>query len=267
MDVNWWPWWVTTLVASTAVLVAALTLARSRRPEIRGAMSGIIVLGVSAAIGAPFVMSGNMDESSKARMQGLPPADSGMPVARAGRRAPERMPFTFFFTRFEWQGAAHVAYHSDGAPIARSPSGSTLALSGNGGWDPVSGGAAGGGRYLVRARGGKEVVGGAWRAIRFISFTQLPGWLPADVQEDGWQGPRGSASFTGILKLAVALESRGRGVLTAWCVMSPDAQRAAGRWWDGVTLVGPRLRFTNFKANEGREAGGVMFYGSGTTGA
>lgn len=264
---NWWPWWVTTLVASTAVLVAALTLARSRRPEIRGAMGGIIVLGVSAAIGAPFVMSGSMDEGSKPGIQDMQPAGSGMPPSAAGRRAPERMPFTFFFTRFEWQGAAQVIYHSDGTPIARSPSGSTLALTGNGGWDPVSAAAGGGGRYLVRGRGGKAVVRGKWRALRFISFTQLPGWLPAETQEDGWQGPRGSAAFTGILKLAVALESHGRGVLTAWCVMSSDAQQAAGRWWDGVTLVGPRLRFTNFKANEGREAGGVMFYGPGTTGA
>lgn len=275
MSANWWPWWVTTLVASAVVLVAVLILRRSRRPEIRGLMSGVIVVGLAAAIGAPFVMSGDMNESSTPGMSENPPAQSGTPTAQgamapqgaAGRTAPARMPFTFFFTRYEWRGAARVVYHSDGASIARSPGGSTLVITGKGGWDPVSGTAAGGGHYVVKGRGGGVIVRGAWRATRFISFMQLPGWLPAGTQEDGRQGPGGAVSFSGIVKLAVALEQRGRGILTAWCMLSPEAQKAAGRWWDGVTLVGPRLRFTNFKANEGRAAGGVMFYGPGTTGA
>lgn len=277
MDANWWPWWVTTLVASAVVLAAALALLRSTRAEIRGALSGVIVLGVSAAIGAPIVMSGDMDGDSTATMAAAPVADSSMAGGRGSmtssgmrpsiaRHAPATMPFTFFFTRYEWDGAARVTYHSDGAPTARSANGSTLSIAGRGGWDPASGTAAGGGRYVLKSRDG-SVVRGEWRATRFISLTQLPGWLPGQTREAGRQGPRGSTSFTGILKLAVALERRGGGVLTAWCVLSPEAQRATGRWWDGVTLVGPRLRFTNFKVNEGRAAGGVMFYGPGTTGA
>ena len=99
----------------------------------------------------------------------------------------------------------------------------------------------------------------------FISFHQVAGWYGFRIRETGWQGPRGSPTFAGFLKLRVELRGYGSGTLTAWCAM-PEAQKAMRRADDGITLVGPRLRFTNFDANVGRLEGGVMFYGSGASG-
>ena len=81
------------------------------------------------------------------------------------------------------------------------------------------------------------------------------------VVEEGWQGPPGSPSFAGFLKVQVALDDGRSGVLTAWCVMA-ETPHYRGHVSDGISLRGEGLAFTGSSQNEmGLE--GVMFYGRG----
>jgi hypothetical protein len=270
-----WPWWVTTIIAGALVLAAVLVLLRGRRAELRGAMVPLIVFGIGAAVIAPFVMSDSDEEAgAMVSMPGMSAAEQeslgGGSTTTLGAETPlvtKRLPFTFFFTRYEFLGDPNnphtVRYHSDGTPLAKSPDGSTITMSGRGGWDPYSGRAAGGGSYVITEPAGAIAAKGTWRPTSFISFHQFAGWYGFRIRETGWQGPRGSPTFSGFLKLRVELRGYGSGTLTAWCAM-PEAQ-AMHRADDGITLVGPRLRFTNFDANVGRGSG-VMFYGPGASG-
>src|SRR5687768_7347514 len=65
----------------------------------------------------------------------------------------EEPPYTFFFTHYELLGESDdpegVRYHSDGEPFAKAPDGSTMTLSGKGGWNPSSKTAEGGGQYTI----------------------------------------------------------------------------------------------------------------------
>lgn len=266
------PWWVTSTVAACVLATSALVFWRTSRSWLRGVVGTLAVQAVAAALLAPFLMSG--EESWNDSMG--PPASSmggtagdmmGASAAASPRRGADALPFTFFFTRYEFLGDPNnpdgVRYHSDGIPIAKAPDGSTLILSGNGGWDPSTGQAEGGGEYLIEDAAGDVTAEGRWHAIRFVSFRQLSGFWDGPFREEGWQGPSGSTTFSGFLVLRVELERLGTALLTAWCVM-PGANAPRAYTYDGIKLVGPRLRFTNFKANEGRLEGGVMFYGPGT---
>jgi len=278
VDVGW-PWWVSTLIASAVAIVAAAVVLAARRGLVRGIAGVLAVEGVAMAIAAPFLMPSGESASAMtaassagSRMGGSPATGSmggGMgSMGDMGGQTAKRLPFTFFLTRYEFLGdpdkPSGVRYHSDGTPIAKAADGSLLTLLGSGAWDPASRRAVGGGIYTIN-RAGKIVAQGGWQAKRFVSFSQLPGWWGiAGFKESGWQGPQGSATFSGVLELQVRLDGRGVGVLRAWCVMSPEAVRMARRSSDGVTLTGPRLKFTNWKLNVGRVQGGVMFYGPGS---
>jgi hypothetical protein len=177
------------------------------------------------------------------------------------------LPFSFYLTHYELLGdpidPTGVRYHSNGRPFAKARNGSTISLAGRGEWDPATARATGGGEYTIRGPRGALEARGAWRATRFISFIQLAGWwgIPG-FQELGWQGPPGSASFSGFLKVSVKLENRGAGVLTAWCLM-PGVAMPGDHVSDGISLRGRRLRFTDYHGTE-RSMEGVMFYGPGT---
>jgi hypothetical protein len=153
------------------------------------------------------------------------------------------LPFTFYPTHYQLLGDANdptgVRYHSRGRPFAKARDGSRIILTGQGGWDPVSARATGGVQYTIRGPRGAVKTRGTWRVTRFISFLQLAGWwgIP-DFQEQGWQGPAGSASFSGFLKVRVKLEKRGAGVLTAWCLM-PGVRMPGDHVSDGISLSGP----------------------------
>lgn len=271
-----WPWWVSTIAALAVAAAAAVTFRRSTSSFVRGVAALVVLQGVVMAAAAPFLMPGSSGGSGA--MAGAPPRTSAMGGGTASMGgdmgsvagpATTRLPFTFFFTRYEPLGKpgnrTGIRYRSDGAPVARGLDGATLALSGAGGWDSVSERTAGGGLYTVRDSHRRLTRQGSWTAKRFLSFRQLPGWLPRGFAQQGWQGPRGSQSFSGLLELAVSLDPGGPAVLSAWCVMSDAASRALHRPWDGITLVGPKLRFTGWKVNVNRPAGGVMFYGPGST--
>jgi len=174
------------------------------------------------------------------------------------------LPYTFFFTHYELLGDPNnpegVRYHSDGRPFAKAPDGSKITLSGKGGWDPDSQSAQGGGRYTIEDGSGKVTAKGSWRVTDFISFEQLDGWwgMGPEFKEKGWQGPEGSASFSGFLKLKVHLENEGDGVLTAWCLM-PEVSKPDDHQGDGISLRGANFDFTDFSESE-MSLEGVMFY-------
>lgn len=259
---EWWPWWVTTLIALSVAAVALLALWRSRRPAVRSVAALLAVQGVVLAVVAPLVMEDMSATGSMMRTAAMSPLDSALSTEQQPADL-GTLPFTFVFTRYEFPDETTVVYHEDGRVVAGAEDGSRIVLTGRGGWDPASRRAGGGGRFAVEDAGGKVVTRGAWRATRFISFLQLPGWLPPEIRERG--RPPGSGSWSGVLKLAVSLDGGGRAVLEAWCVMSDEATKAARRRWDGMTLVGPGARFTNFRVNEDRIEGGVMFYGPAST--
>jgi hypothetical protein len=192
-------------------------------------------------------------------------ADPGT-VEPSRSRDREPLPFTFFLTHYELLGDPNnptgVRYNSNGRPFALNAEGHKLTLIGKGAWDPASARATGGGRYIITNPSGGVLDKGTWGATRFISFEMLPGWwgIPG-FEEKGWQGPPGSASFSGFLKVRVRLEGLGRGVLTAWCLM-PEVPKPGDHISDGISLRGPGFRFTDYHGTE-RSLEGVMFYSPG----
>lgn len=169
------------------------------------------------------------------------------------------MPFTFYLTHYTLLPNANnptgVHYGNNGHPSARASDGSTIALSGKGGWNPAASTATGGGGYKITNKAGKVTARGTWRPLSFVSFLQLRGWWPKGFKELHWQGPRGSASFSGILALRVRLSGRGTGLLKLYCLM-PGTPLPKGFASDGLTLTGPTFHFT--KQIQSFE--GVMYY-------
>ena len=94
----------------------------------------------------------------------------------------------------------------------------------------------------------------------FSSFKQLDGWwgMGPEFKEEGWQGPPGSPSFSGFLKVKVHLENEGDGLLTAWCLM-PAVSKPDNHKGDGISLTGDNFNFTDFRESE-MSLEGVMFY-------
>jgi hypothetical protein len=183
----------------------------------------------------------------------------------ANRPAP--LPFTFFITHYQLHGnpssPTGVTYRS-GHEFADAPDGSRITLTGKGAWDPAAGSATGGGKYVITSSTGAETAHGTWKATSFISFLQLSGWwgIPGFV-EDGWQGPPGSVTFSGFLKIRVSLQNLGAAVLYIWCPM-PGVKKVGDHTSDGLTLTGPNVHFTDYHAGE-QNFEGVMFYGPGQT--
>ena len=185
-----------------------------------------------------------------------------------------KMPYTFFFTRPEMLGDPNnptgVRYHSDGKLFAKAPDGSKVILSGKGAWNPKTDAAKGGGHYTIRGSSGALKAQGSWRVTDFRAFEQLSGWwgMGPNFKEKGWQGPPGSASFSGFLTLKVSLENQGEGTLVAWCLMPqvlkkhPHLVNPDGHVSDGISLTGGKFNFKNFKEGEmsGPPYQGVMFY-------
>jgi hypothetical protein len=178
--------------------------------------------------------------------------------------AQEDLPYTFYFTHYELLGDPDspegVRYHSNGKPFANAPDGSKITLSGKGAWNPNSNTAEGGGQYTIEDASGEVKSEGSWRVTDFVSFEQLDGWwgMGPEFKEEGWQGPPGSPSFSGFLKLNVHLENEGDGVLTAWCLM-PDVPKPDDHKGDGISLTGDNFNFTDFSDSE-MSLEGVMFY-------
>jgi hypothetical protein len=186
-------------------------------------------------------------------------------VSQEETTAQEQLPYTFYFTHYELLGDPDnpegVRYHSDGKPFAKAPDGSTLTLSGEGGWNPYSQTAQGDGQYTIEDANGEVTAQGSWQVTGFTSFEQLDGWwaMGPDFREEGWQGPPGSASFSGFLTLKVNLENEGNGVLTAWCIMPGVSPKPGDHQGDGISLTGGDFNFTDFKESE-MSLEGVMFY-------
>jgi hypothetical protein len=185
--------------------------------------------------------------------------------------AQEEMQYTFFFTHYQLLGNPDnpegVRYHSNGKPFAKAPDGSTVTLSGQGGWDPDSKTAEGSGRYTIEDESGAVTARGSWRVSDFGSFEQFDGWwgMGPEFKEEGWQGPLGSSSFSGFLTLKVNLEGQGNGTLVAWCLMPevlerhPHLSNPDGHLGDGISLTGGDFNFTDFSETE-MSFEGVMFY-------
>jgi hypothetical protein len=185
--------------------------------------------------------------------------------------AQEDLPYTFYFTHYELLGDPNnpegVRYHSNGKPFAKAPDGSEVTFSGNGGWNPYSKTAEGGGQYTIKDKSGEVTAQGSWQVTDFSSFEQFDGWwgMGPEFKEKGWQGPPGSASFSGFLTLKVNLENQGDGTLVAWCLMpevlerNPHLANPDGHLGDGISLTGGDFKFTDFSENE-MSLEGVMFY-------
>jgi hypothetical protein len=177
---------------------------------------------------------------------------------------PTPLPFTFYLTHYELLGDMNdpsgVRYHSNGAPFAKARDGSRITFTGQGAWDPATARATGTGSYVIRNAAGAVRRRGTWTATRFVDFRQLPGWWgDPSFREEGWQGPPGSASFSGFLRLRVTLSGGGRGILRLWCLM-PGVPKPRGHVGDGLSFTSRGgLRFTDFRAQE-RGMEGVMFY-------
>jgi hypothetical protein len=189
---------------------------------------------------------------------------SSVPLSKTVAQEQE-LPYTFFFTHYEMLGDPDnpegVRYHSNGKPFAKAPDGSTITLSGQGGWDPSSKTAEGGGQYTIKDASGAVTAQGSWQVTDFTSFEQLDGWwgMGPEFKEEGWQRPPGSASFSGFLTLKVNLENQGDGTLVAWCIMPGVSPKPDDHQGDGISLTGDDFNFTGFRENE-MSLEGVMFY-------
>jgi len=187
--------------------------------------------------------------------------------SRPSTTAAQDLPYSFFLTRYELGQSVdmsrleRVSYHSDGQPFAKAPDGSSITMSGQGAWDPSSKRATGGGQYIIRDPSGSVKAQGAWRVGSFISFDKLSGWwnVPGP-KEEGWQGPPGSTTFSGILRLNVSLDNLGDGVFETWCLM-PGVMKPGDHRSDGMTLTGGAFDFSDYHEQEStRPPHGVMFY-------
>jgi hypothetical protein len=190
--------------------------------------------------------------------------------------AQEDLPYTFYFTHYELLGDPDnpegVRYHSNGKPFAKAPDGSRVTLSGKGRWNPKSQTAEGGGQYTIKDASGAVKAQGSWQVTDFSSFEQFDGWwgMGPEFREEGWQGPPGSASFSGFLTLKVNLENQGDGTLVAWCLMPevlerhPHLANPDGHLGDGISLTGGDFKFTDFSETE-LSLEGVMFYSTDPT--
>jgi hypothetical protein len=188
----------------------------------------------------------------------------------------EDLPYRFFLTHYELLGDPNnpdgVRYHSTGKPFAKAPDGSKIILSGEGGWDPPSKSAQGGGRYTIKDASGDLTARGSWQVTDFSSFEQFDGWwgMGPEFREKGWQGPPGSPSFSGFLTLEVNLENQGNGTLVAWCLMPevlelhPHLANPDGHVGDGISLTGGGFDFADFSETE-VSMEGVMFYSTDPT--
>jgi hypothetical protein len=96
---------------------------------------------------------------------------------------------------------------------------------------------------------------------RFISFDKLSGWWNiAGLKEEGWQGPPGSTTFSGVLKLNVSLDNLGDGVFEGWCLM-PGVTKPGDHTSDGISLTGGPFNFSDYHEQEStRPPQGLMFY-------
>jgi hypothetical protein len=236
-----------------------------RRAERRRllAVSAALVLALAALL-LTLVLSSTTGPS-KAAVQDKQPSNATVQG---------KMPYTFFLTRYEIHGNPNnpswVRYHNNGKPFAKAPDGSKVILSGKGGWNPKKDTAKGGGHYTIKDASGAVKAKGTWRVTDFRSFEYFSGWwgLGPDFKEKGWQGPPGSASFSGFLTLKVNLAGQGNGTLVAWCLMAEPLERNPhlvnpdGHVSDGISLTGGKFNFKNFKANErgGPPYDGLMFY-------
>jgi hypothetical protein len=182
-------------------------------------------------------------------------------LAAHASHAATKTPFTFYLTHYTLLGSnpnkpTGVHYGNNGSPSAKATDGSTIALTGKGGWDPAAATATGGGTFTVKNKAGTVTSHGTWQPTSFASFLQLAGWWPKGFKELHWQGPSGSPSYSGILTLNVRLSGLGSGVLKLYCLM-PGTPKPKGFATDGLTLTGPKLHFS--KQIQSYE--GVMFYG------
>lgn len=183
--------------------------------------------------------------------------------------ADQTSPYLFVLTNYEFIGdpatPEGVRYLPDGQPSALAPDGSSVTLSGLGGWDPASSSATGGGQYTIKDAAGAVTAEGSWQVTSLISFEQLhldDWWGIPGFREEGWEGGPGAVSFSGFLTVNVNLDNLGDGVLRAWCLM-PTAAMTDSHTGDGVSLVGDNF---NFGGSEQAELSmfenldGVMFY-------
>lgn len=258
-----WPWWVSSGLAAGVAIGCVIAFVVQRRPAVRGVLATLAVQGVAIAVAAPLLMRDGGTGMS-GMDGGSVPGGALLDATPSAVAAPTEMPFTFYFTHYEFLGdpdePSGVRYHSSGKPFAQAPDGSTITMSGAGGWDPAIAAAAGGGEYVITDPEGRPVEHGTWTVTGFVSFEQLPGWLGIPgLDEEGWQGPPGSPSFAGFLEVRVELEGLGEGLLTAWCLM-PETPMPGDHVSDGITLTGGGFDFSDYHETE-RTLEGVMFYG------
>jgi hypothetical protein len=152
-------------------------------------------------------------------------------------------PFTFYLTHYELLGDMNnpsgVRYHSNGAPFAKARDGSSIAFTGQGAWDPASRRATGAGTYVIKNRSGAVKRKGTWRATRFISFRQLPGWWGIE----NFRGRlAGSARIGLLLGVPEAAGHAGRAGQRSAQAVVPDARRAQAKGACGRRALVHRAR-------------------------
>jgi hypothetical protein len=107
--------------------------------------------------------------ASLALLVALTLSDSGV----QSKAAAQDLPYTFFFTHYQLLGDPNnpegVRYHSNGQPFAKAPDGSKITLSGQGGWDPHSKSARGGGQYTIKDASGEVKAEGSWQVTESMS--------------------------------------------------------------------------------------------------
>ena len=60
--VEWWPWWVSSLLAVAVAAASAAAFFRARRAFVRGILATLVAEGIAAAVLAPVLMDDMTDE-------------------------------------------------------------------------------------------------------------------------------------------------------------------------------------------------------------
>jgi hypothetical protein len=140
------------------------------------------------------------------------------------------------------ENANAVTVTRNGEDLTLLSDSSTLTTSGNGSFDPNNKKADGGGMYAINISAGTITAQGAWQVTSFVSWKQLSGGYPSELQVTDSTTPPGTVRSAGILTVKVNLENLGEGEMAIHSkfLNTPDPNDTL---LEGITLATTNYKF------------------------
>lgn len=156
------------------------------------------------------------------------------------------MPYKFFLIHSvfspDQENPTAVTVTHDGQDLTFPSDNSALITVGSGAFDPTSKQAEGSGKYAIFNNAGELATQGAWLVTNFVSWQQLPGDYPSQLDVTAPPPPPGTVRSAGILTVKVKLENLGDGemVVHSKFLNTPDPN---DKLLEGITLATASYKF------------------------